>query len=112
MTVVTTTDQTDADGQQPNQAQRRQFLTKALAAAGVSCFPGSAVSCVAENSLPRGVVYRPVLEEEVRTYPNLRERLTLHDVPDFQRKRRRALRIINVNRTPELFLWKESFSWE
>jgi len=31
------------------------------------------VSCVAENRLPPGVVYRPVLEMEVGTYPNVRK---------------------------------------
>lgn len=29
------------------------------------------IACVAENKLPPGVVYRPVLEEEVGTYPNV-----------------------------------------
>lgn len=29
------------------------------------------ISCVAENKLPPGVVYRPVLDEEVGTYPNV-----------------------------------------
>jgi len=29
------------------------------------------ISCVAENKLPPGVVYRPVLEEESGTYPNV-----------------------------------------
>jgi molybdopterin-containing oxidoreductase family iron-sulfur binding subunit len=29
------------------------------------------ISCVAENKLPPGVVYRPVLEEETGTYPNV-----------------------------------------
>ncbi len=32
------------------------------------------VSCVAENKLPPGVVYRPVLEEEIGTFPNVRRR--------------------------------------
>lgn len=32
------------------------------------------VACVAENKLPPGVVYRPVLEEEIGTYPNVRRR--------------------------------------
>ncbi len=32
------------------------------------------ISCVAENKLPPGVVYRPVLEEEVGTYPNVSSR--------------------------------------
>ncbi len=29
------------------------------------------VSCIAENHLPPGVVYRPVIEEEIGTYPNV-----------------------------------------
>jgi len=32
------------------------------------------VSCVAENKLPPGVVYRPVIEEEFGTYPNVGRR--------------------------------------
>lgn len=32
------------------------------------------VACVAENKLPPGVVYRPVIEEEVGTYPNVSRR--------------------------------------
>jgi len=32
------------------------------------------LGCVAENKLPPGVVYRPVIEEEVGTYPNVRRR--------------------------------------
>ncbi len=32
------------------------------------------VACVAENKLPPGVVYRPVLEEEIGTYPNVARR--------------------------------------
>ncbi|RMF82175.1 MAG: 4Fe-4S dicluster domain-containing protein [Chloroflexi bacterium] len=32
------------------------------------------VSCVAENHLPPGVVYRPVLEEETGTFPNVAKR--------------------------------------
>ena len=34
------------------------------------------VSCVAENNLPPGVVYRPVVEEEIGTFPNVRKRFT------------------------------------
>ncbi len=34
------------------------------------------VGCIAENKLPPGVVYRPVLEEEVGTYPNVTRRFT------------------------------------
>ncbi|MDT8305601.1 MAG: 4Fe-4S dicluster domain-containing protein [Anaerolineae bacterium] len=32
------------------------------------------VSCVAENHLPPGVVYRPVIEEEIGTFPNVSKR--------------------------------------
>jgi len=32
------------------------------------------VSCIAENKLPPGVVYRPVIEEELGAYPNVRRR--------------------------------------
>lgn len=32
------------------------------------------VSCIAENKLPPGVVYRPVLEEEIGVYPNVTRR--------------------------------------
>jgi len=32
------------------------------------------ISCVAENHLPPGVVYRPVLEEEIGTFPNVSKR--------------------------------------
>jgi molybdopterin-containing oxidoreductase family iron-sulfur binding subunit len=34
------------------------------------------ISCVAENKLPPGVVYRPVLEEEIGAYPNVIRRFT------------------------------------
>ncbi|MFQ5649934.1 MAG: 4Fe-4S dicluster domain-containing protein [bacterium] len=34
------------------------------------------VSCVAENKLPPGVVYRPVMEEEIGTFPNVTHRFT------------------------------------
>jgi len=34
------------------------------------------VSCVAENNLPPGVVYRPVVEEELGEFPNVRKRFT------------------------------------
>ncbi|MFQ5895087.1 MAG: 4Fe-4S dicluster domain-containing protein [Nitrospinota bacterium] len=34
------------------------------------------VSCNAENALPPGVVYRPVLEEELGTYPHVSRRFT------------------------------------
>lgn len=32
------------------------------------------ISCVAENHLPPGVVYRPVLEKEIGTFPNVAKR--------------------------------------
>lgn len=32
------------------------------------------ISCVAENKLPPGVVYRPVLDEEIGVYPNVTRR--------------------------------------
>ncbi len=32
------------------------------------------IACVAENKLPPGVVYRPVLEQEIGTYPNVSRR--------------------------------------
>lgn len=32
------------------------------------------IACVAENKLPPGVVYRPVLEEEIGAYPNVTRR--------------------------------------
>lgn len=34
------------------------------------------ISCVTENKLPPGTVYRPVLEEEIGTYPNVTMRFT------------------------------------
>lgn len=34
------------------------------------------VACIAENKLPPGVVYRPVLTEEIGTYPNVTMRFT------------------------------------
>ena len=34
------------------------------------------IACIAENHLPPGVVYRPVLEEEIGLYPNVTRRFT------------------------------------
>lgn len=34
------------------------------------------IGCVAENRLPPGVVYRPVLDEEIGSYPNVTRRFT------------------------------------
>jgi molybdopterin-containing oxidoreductase family iron-sulfur binding subunit len=41
----------------------------------VGCM-GCTIGCVAENKLPPGVVYRPVVTEEVGNYPNLGIRFT------------------------------------
>lgn len=35
---------------------------------------GCTIACVAEHKLPPGVVYRPVLEEEIGSYPNVTRR--------------------------------------
>ena len=32
------------------------------------------IACISENKLPPGVVYRPVLDEEIGTYPNVSRR--------------------------------------
>lgn len=37
---------------------------------------GCTVACIAENKLPPGVVYRPVLTEEIGTFPNVNMRFT------------------------------------
>jgi Fe-S-cluster-containing dehydrogenase component len=34
------------------------------------------IGCIAENKLPPGVVYRPVMEEEIGIYPNVSRRFT------------------------------------
>lgn len=34
------------------------------------------IACIAENKLPPGVVYRPVLDEEIGDYPNVTRRFT------------------------------------
>lgn len=34
------------------------------------------VACAAENNLPPGVIYRPVIEEEIGEYPHVRKRFT------------------------------------
>lgn len=39
----------------------------------IGCF-ACTISCIAENKLPPGVVYRPVIEEELGKYPNLTRR--------------------------------------
>ncbi len=39
----------------------------------VGCY-ACTIACVAENKLPPGVVYRPVVEEEIGTYPNVTRR--------------------------------------
>ncbi|PIX05852.1 MAG: (4Fe-4S)-binding protein, partial [Flavobacteriales bacterium CG_4_8_14_3_um_filter_35_10] len=32
------------------------------------------VACISENALPPGIVYRPVIKEEIGTYPNVTKR--------------------------------------
>jgi molybdopterin-containing oxidoreductase family iron-sulfur binding subunit len=34
------------------------------------------IACISENKLPPGVVYRPVMDEEIGTYPNVTRRFT------------------------------------
>ena len=53
-------------------AERRWIMVIDLARC-VGCH-ACTIACVAENQLPPGVVYRPVIEEEVGTYPNVRRR--------------------------------------
>ena len=36
------------------------------------------IGCVAENKLPPGVVYRPVIEQEIGQYPDVRRRFLPH----------------------------------
>jgi molybdopterin-containing oxidoreductase family iron-sulfur binding subunit len=54
--------------------QRRWVMVIDLRAC-VGC-QGCTIACVAEHKLPPGVVYRPVLEEEIGTYPNVTRRFT------------------------------------
>lgn len=54
--------------------QRRWVMVIDLRAC-VGCH-GCTIACVAENKLPPGVVYRPVLEEEIGVYPNVTRRFT------------------------------------
>ncbi|GIW72756.1 MAG: hypothetical protein KatS3mg102_2298 [Planctomycetota bacterium] len=53
-------------------AQRRWVMVIDLGKC-VGCH-ACTIACVAENQLPPGVVYRPVIEEEIGTYPNVRRR--------------------------------------
>jgi Fe-S-cluster-containing dehydrogenase component len=53
-------------------AQRRWVMVLDLRKC-VGC-SACTVGCVAENKLPPGVVYRPVMQEEVGTYPNVTRR--------------------------------------
>lgn len=39
----------------------------------IGCF-ACTLSCIAENKLPQGVVYRPVIEEREGRYPNIKQR--------------------------------------
>ncbi len=51
-------------------AKERRWLMVIDQRKCVGCY-ACTISCVAENKLPPGVVYRPVLEDEVGTYPRV-----------------------------------------
>ncbi|WP_322815275.1 4Fe-4S dicluster domain-containing protein [Chloroflexus sp.] len=53
-------------------AERRWVMVIDLRAC-VGCH-GCTIACVAENKLPPGVVYRPVIDEEIGRYPNVTRR--------------------------------------
>ncbi|MCL6509981.1 MAG: 4Fe-4S dicluster domain-containing protein [Anaerolineae bacterium] len=55
------------------------------------------IACVAENKLPPGVVYRPVLEEEIGTYPNVTRRFVPR--PCMQCERPPCVPVCPVNAT-------------
>lgn len=55
------------------------------------------VACIAENKLPPGVVYRPVLQEEIGTYPNVQ--LRFFPRPCMQCERPPCVPVCPVNAT-------------
>lgn len=55
------------------------------------------IACVAENKLPPGVVYRPVIEEETGTYPNVSRRFVPR--PCMQCERPPCVPVCPVNAT-------------
>lgn len=55
------------------------------------------IACVAENKLPPGVVYRPVLEEEIGAYPNVTRRFVPR--PCMQCERPPCVPVCPVNAT-------------
>jgi len=55
--------------------EQRQWMMVIDTRKCVGCM-GCTIGCVAENKLPPGVVYRPVLTKEVGSYPNLGIRFT------------------------------------
>lgn len=55
------------------------------------------IACVAENKLPPGVVYRPVLEEEIGEYPNVTRRFVPR--PCMQCERPPCVPVCPVNAT-------------
>ncbi|RJO62382.1 MAG: 4Fe-4S dicluster domain-containing protein [Dehalococcoidia bacterium] len=59
------------------------------------------IACVSENKLPPGVVYRPVLDEEIGTYPNVTRRFTPR--PCFQCDHPPCVPVCPVNAT-----WKQA----
>ncbi|MBI5845399.1 MAG: 4Fe-4S dicluster domain-containing protein [Deltaproteobacteria bacterium] len=59
-----------AKGKKPDAVQWAMVIDVAKCAGCHAC----TIGCVAENKLPPGVVYRPVMEEEIGRYPNVRRR--------------------------------------
>lgn len=55
------------------------------------------IGCVAENKLPPGVVYRPVLDEEIGTYPNVTRRFVPR--PCMQCEKPPCVKVCPVNAT-------------
>jgi molybdopterin-containing oxidoreductase family iron-sulfur binding subunit len=57
----------------PKQPRERRWVMVIDLRKCVGCH-ACTIACVAENKLPPGVVYRPVLEEEIGAYPNVARR--------------------------------------
>jgi molybdopterin-containing oxidoreductase family iron-sulfur binding subunit len=57
----------------PRERRRWRMVIDQLKCVGCSA---CTIACIAENKLPPGVVYRPVLDEEIGNYPNVTRRFT------------------------------------